>query len=347
MKVLLELLGDTSRVLENVNGLEDFRPESRQRVSELLIHLASESDRILSAEVADEAQGPGERHFFVEKALKAISNGEYREARACLEDGLEAYPGDFEMLNHLGLVAWEQDQLREAEVAYAKAMDVVFEGGLDTACVEGPADPALRAVEGRALALYRVGDFNEALGLFEWLGEHFPSQYVGCRYLAGEIHHLQGSLEVALKWYDEVPVEPAVLYNKGLALYQSHRVEEAAFTLVKAFVSNIHIATGLLGRYTPKRGCTPGYLGSERYANEFVDACRRLWHQAKGSLRFLQVCFDHRRVEEHLRRCSEQGGQHLLQGAEGSMNCHGWLSELQDDRSLEEMANAVATRFCH
>ncbi len=344
MKVLLELLGDTSRVLENVDDLEDFRPESRDRVAELLDHLARESERILTPREVT----PGEadpRGPILDEVLEAISKGDYERARERLQAGLERFPRDFELLNHLGLVAWEQGDLREAEEVYGRAIEVVFGDCLSREVVEGAVDPALRAVEGRALALYRLGEGEEALRYFMWLGQEFPSQYVGCRYLAGEILHLQGSPEEALQWYDQVPVEPAVLYNRGLALYQLNEVEEAIRSWLKAFVANIHVANQLLGRHTPRRGCTPGYLGSERYAREFVEACRRLWFLADGSLHALAVCFDHQRVQEHLRQCSRRGGQRLLQGSEGSMNCHGFLDQLQDDQSLSEMAGVVRRRL--
>ena len=343
MKVLLELLGDTSRVLNGVEGLQDFRPDSRKRVIELLKQLQLESERILGTQNKEEKTGG--REVFVQRALEAISTGEHEVARGILEDGVLAHSDDFEMVNYLGLVAWEQGDLRGAEVAYHRAVQIVFGDDLDASRIEDGQDPALRAVEGRALALYRLGELDPALEYFQWLGEHFPSNYVGCRYLAGEIYHLRGEVSSAIEWYERVPVEPAVLYNMGLAMFQDHRLDEAVFTMIRGFVSNVHIATKLLGRYTAQTSCTPGYLGSEAYAGEFVDACRRLWHGAEGSFHFLQGCFDHRLVQSHLERCREQGGTRLLQAGDGAMKCSGWLEQLQDDGTVHKMSAKVLERL--
>lgn len=344
MKVLLELLGDAGRVLDGVEGLSDFRPESRDRVRELLRQLKAESERILDTDAQDEI-GDDERELFLTRALEAISSKEHDVARGILEDAVSEFPEDFEFLNYLGLVTWEQGDLQAAEVAYHRAVQVVFGDELSRECVDGESDSALRAVEGRALALYRIGEYDRALEYFEWLGEHFPGEYVGCRYLAGEICHLQGDIEAAIDWYERVPVEPAVLYNLGLAHYQNHALEDAAYTLIRAFVANVHIATSLLGHYSSQKGCTPGYLGSRNYAEEFVDACRRLWHQAPGSLQFLERCFDHGLVRTHLDRCGERGGPRLLQSGEGATGCRGWLEQLQDESTLRTMSQQVLRRI--
>lgn len=330
-------------MLNGVEGLQDFRPDSRPRVIELLKQLQCESERILATEDQD-AQIQGAQ-VVVQAALEAISNGEHDRARQVLEEGVMDHPKDFEIVNYLGLVAWEQGDLRGAEVAYQRAIEVVFGDELNREAVDDGQDPALRAVEGRALALYRLGDLDEALACFEWLGEHFPSNYVGCRYLAGEIYHLRGDIPRAIEWYEQVPVEPAVLYNLGLAMFEAHRLDEAVRTMIRAMVSNVHIASRLLGRYSAQASCTPGYLGSETYAAEFVDACRRLWHRAEGSFHFLERTFDHRKVQAHLEQCREQGGSQLLQAGDGAMNCSGWLEQLQDERSLSRMSQKVVQRL--
>ncbi len=344
MKVILELLGDTNRVLDSVEGLQDFRPESRDRVRDLLQQLNMASERIL--ETADETvDGDDDRRQFFESALEAISSKEHDVARGILNDAVAAYPEDFEFLNYLGLVAWEQGDLREAESAYHRAVQIVFDDGLDPDCVAGGDDPVLRAVEGRALALYRLDEWDRALEYFEWLGSHFPGEYIGCRYLAGEIYQLRGEIEEAIGCYEEVPVEPAVLYNLGLARFQNHELGAAVRTWIRAFVANTHIAASLLERPDVDEACTPGYLGSEDYAKEFVDACLRLWHGAAGSLRFLERCYDHPRVQQHLDRCRERGGAGLLQAGDGAMTCAGWLEQLQDESTLRQISSQVVDRL--
>lgn len=343
MKVLLELLGDTSRILSGVEGMDDFRPDTRQRVRKLLEKLKMEVDRILAT--ADSEADGEQRDAFLQRALEAMTNNDYDIARGVLEDGAAEFPDDFEMLNYLGLVAWEQDDLSGAEVAYQRAMQSVFEGVLDPEAVDGASDQVLRAVEGRALCLYRLDRRLKALEYFEWLAEHFPEEYVGCRYLAGEIHHLNGDVDEAIERYRDVPVEPAVLYNLGLAYFENHRLNRAAKTWIRALVSNVHIAVQLLDRPKSHSSCTPGYLGSERYARDFVGACLRLWHGADGSLRFLERCFEHPAVQSHLERCRERGGAGLLQSGEGAMQCAGWLEQLQDEETLTRLSTGVVDRY--
>ncbi len=344
MKVLLELLGDTSRVLESVEDLGDFRPDSRERVRELLVQLRTEADRILSSEPAVDSP-KREREEYFQRALEAISSGAYEIARGVLEDSVARFPEDFEFWSYLGLIAWEQGDLEGAEAAYHRAEEIAFGDGLDPVEVESAGDPALRAVEGRALSLYKMGELERAVQRFEWLGKNFPDQYVGCTYLAGEIHHLRGFIDEALRCYEQVPAEPAVLYNRGLAHFELGQLQEGAESLIQAFVSNVHVAASLLGRYAYQRPCTPGYLGSESYAEEFATACRKLWHQAPGSLHFMEVCFDHHLVQRHLEACSEQGGAMLLQVGDGQMEGEGWLEELQGEGTVSQMAGRVVMRL--
>ena len=344
MKVILELLGDASRVLNGVEGMEDFRPDSRDRVRKLLEQIRLEAERILESDAGQNESEDEGRTRFLQRAMEAIASRDHDVARGILEDAVIAYPDDFEFWNYLGLVCWEQEELEPAQTAYHRAVKLVFGDELDAKCVDSDADPALRAVEGRALALYRLGRWDQALEYFHWLGKHFPGEYVGCRYLAGEIHHLRGDIDEAIKRYLQVPVEPAVLYNLGLAYFENHELEKAAQTLIRAFVSNVHIGVELLSRYSSQDGCTPGYLGSRAYAEEFVEACRRLWHRAPGSLRFLEQCFDHDTVCRHLDRCREQGGTQLLQAGDGRTGCAGWLEQLMDDASLDKLSARVVKR---
>lgn len=344
MKVILELLGDTTRILNGVEDLEDFRPDSRDRVRELLQQLQLESQRILETE-QPESDADEQRQRFLTRALEAITSKEHEVARGILEDAVSEYPRDFEFLNYLGLVCWEQGAIADAESAYHRAVQVVFGDELSRDCVDSGDDTALRVVEGRGLALYRMGELDRALECFEWLGEYFPQNYVGCRYLAGEIHHIQGNIEKAIQRYRRVPVEPAVLYNLGLAHFQSHRLDDAVEVWIRAFVANLHVASMLLDRNPSHEGCTPGYLGSKEYAGEFVDACLRLWHRAPGSIRFLSRCFDHDAVQKHLEQCSERGGAGLLHSGDGAMGCAGWLDQLQDDATIRRLTRRVTERL--
>ncbi|RAL25270.1 hypothetical protein DL240_03395 [Lujinxingia litoralis] len=344
MKVLLELLGDACRVLRGVDALAEFRPDSRDRMRELLAQLRMELDRLLDAEAPVDPELAG-REPFLQNALEAIAGQDYARARQVLEDAVARFAEDFEFLSYLGLIAWEQGDLVDAERFYGRAMDAVFEVGLNVAEVDGAADPVLRAVEGRALCLYRLGELDAARRHFEWLGEHFPEQYIGCYFLAGEAYHRMGLLREALRCYETVPVEPAVLYNRGLALYTCNRLEESAGALIEGFVANIYVATTLLGRFGYRRPCTPGYLGSEAYAEELVEACASLWHGSAGSVRFMERCFDHALVQAHLKACGEQGGTRLLQAGESGVETDAFLEQFHDAGTLESMARRVVQRL--
>ncbi|RVU48425.1 tetratricopeptide repeat protein [Lujinxingia sediminis] len=344
MKVLLELLGDACRVLKGVESLSEFRPESRDRMRELLSQLRLELDRLLDADAPVDPELAG-REPFLQRALEAIASQSYGEARGVLAQAVERFPQDFEFLSYLGLIAWEQGDLVEAERSYRRAMEVVFSEGLNTAEVESGDDPVLRAVEGRALCLYRLGELEAAQRHFEWLGINFSEQYIGCLFLAGEAYHRMGLLHEALRCYEAVPVEPAVLYNRGLALYGCDRLEESARALIEGFVANIYVATTLLGRFGYRRPCTPGYLGSETYAEELVEACASLWHGHPGSVRFMERCFDHALVQAHLQQCGEQGGTRLLQAGESGVETDAFLEQLHDAGTLQSMARRVIQRL--
>lgn len=306
MKVLLELLEDTANVLSNLDAIDQLRPQSRAKLVELLEELTDEGTRLLAEagsidEGDDMIEGPG-REEMLERGLAAIARDQLDEAKAILSDGVESYPDDVEMLTHLGLTCWENGDLEEAEGWYADAM----EAGLarvrrssGNSCASPPAE-YLRAIEGRALCLYKLGSFERAVELFESLGMIAPGEYAGCHYLAGEILHLQGRPEEAVDAYRRSPDEPSVHYNLGLAYFQIGDREKAARTLIRGFSANPHIAHRLLDRDASSVSGPGGYLGSATYAEEFIEACTPLWAGADEALEFVDRCFEHPLVRDYL-----------------------------------------------
>ncbi|MFU8807240.1 MAG: tetratricopeptide repeat protein, partial [Bradymonadaceae bacterium] len=229
---------------------------------------------------------------------------------------------------------------------YRRAVELAFPEGLENANRSAERyGPGLRSLEGQALSLYRMGRLEDAAEIFETLARQEPADYVGCHYLAGEIHHQMGDLDAAIGHYGRVPVEPAVLYNLGLAHFQRDELEKAADHLIRAFVSNIHIASFLLGRFAYHRSCMPGYLGSEAYAEEFVEACARLWQTAQGGFTFMERCFDHALVQTHLQQCAERGGEHLLSLGDGRSEQEGWLEQLHDEALMSGLVERVLQRL--
>lgn len=306
MKVLLELLGDAAHALSKLDGVDELRPKSRGKLRSVLERIADESSELLAdleeAERVEESDD-GERGDLLERALAALAREKHGEAESILRRGLEEGSTDIELLNHLGLACWEQGKLGAAESAYGRAMEVgleELERTGDNRCSH-PSSEYLRAVEGRALCLYRLEAFDRAVALFETLGSVAPDQYAGCYYLAGEIRHLQGEAAEAVEYYRQSPDEPSVHYNLGLALYELGRHEEAARTMIRGFAGNPYIASLLLDREPGEPSGPGGYLGSATYAEEFIEACSNLWEGERGAIRFLERCFEHPSVREFLR----------------------------------------------
>lgn len=334
MKVLLELLGDVSQLLSALDDLESIRPESRAKMRSLLETLNKETVRLTGPRHDAER-----RETMFGRALEAIAHQRLDEAREILEAAVEAFPGDCELYNHLGLVAWESGDIEGAESFYHRAIEHGFPNE-DADWFAPRARPFLRAMEGRALALYRLGRCDEALGIFDSLAAMNPAEFAGCRYLAGEIRHKRGDVEEALADYCLVPTEPAVLYNIGLAHFQLGHREEAAQAWLTAFVSNRHIAHGILRRGEAPDTSMPGYLAGESYAVEFVEACSDLWGSVAGARAFLARCYDHPLVQAHLVHCTRRVMEDVLQMGPGALR-DGWYHEVAQSNTVGPIVKSI------
>ena len=307
MKVLLEMIEDAANVLENLDDVGDLRPRSRKKLRDLLRTVSEESARLLRKVDSDqEGEGAGKRRgrrdAVLERGLAALARDRLEEAQTILEEGVEEFPEDVEMLNHLGLTCWERQKVEQAEEWYARAMEAGLAGigrSGGNACRK-PSRGYYRAVEGRALCLYRLGESERAVSLFDALGRMAPEDYAGCHYLAGEILHAEGRLDEAVDAYERSPDEPAVHYNLGLARFQQGNREEAATMLVRGFSANPHIAARLLEESLDSLSGPGGYLGSATYAEEFLEASAQIWAGCDGALDFLETCFEDPLVRHHL-----------------------------------------------
>lgn len=336
MKVLLELLGDVRQLLSAIGSLDDVEPERREKLRAMLQSLMVEMVRLLEAEAVVDDR----REALFQRALEAISRQRLDEASRILSGAVEKYPDDAELHNHLGLVAWERGDLDAAMQHYDDAMAAAFpaEGHVDW--YNERYRPFLRAMEGRALCLYRLERLAEALPLFEALADMNSVEYGGCRYLAGEIRHTLGDLHAAIRDYERVPAEPAVLYNLALAYFEVGRLEDAATTLIKAFVGNTHIAELVLGRPLSNLSEVPGYLASEEYGREFYDACHHLW-QSRDARRFLERCYDHPLVHVHVRRCADRLIENVMASGSAALRESNWYGELAEDGTLGSIARRI------
>lgn len=367
MKVLLEILSDASQLLKSLDHLGDLRPETRAELEVILQGLCEDSTRLLRAEVDDQSDDlPGEnalqtsapapeqrcQEWLMHRALEAMATLDYPRALRFLEEGARDFPDEVEFRNHLGLVHWELGDFEAAAEAYLDAMGVALaaaDGELDFGGEvnwrEASQQDYLRAMEGRALCLCRLKSYQDALVLFDALAMMNPIDYAGCYYMAGEIRHQMGNFSAAIRDYRMGPVEPATLYNLGLALYQNGQTEAAAATFIRAFVSNIHIFHVICGRESPEESCLPGYLGGADYAIDFVRACRQLWELSPAALDFMESCYDHPLVRAYLSDCREDGGEAMLEEASLEERQPNWLELLVDERSVEGIAQTVVKRL--
>lgn len=299
MRVLLELMTDVARLLEGMETLDQIRDESQPQIRALLESLHVESERLLNSRPDPQRR---EKHF--QRALEAIAQERLDEAREILEAAIVDFPDDSELHNHLGLVAWETGDFAAARDHYRMAVVTAFPSD-DADWFDTRHRPFLRAMEGQALAHYRLGENEEALALFESLADMNPAEYAGCRYLAGEVAHFSGDIQKAAAFYELVPMEPAVSYNLGLAYFDLGRREDAALAFLAAFVGNRHIVHRLTRRPDSPETSMPGYLASENYAVEFEEACGELWNRSIGAREFLARCYEHPLVQAHLLKCTE------------------------------------------
>jgi len=347
MKVLLELLGDAARALSNLEDAGELRPESREKLKRALNRIVREGEGLLEAiEEADESGARRETSGgeLVDRALAAMARDQHAKAEAILERGIEKHPDDVELFNHLGLARWERGEIRAAESAYRRAMEV----GLECAERAGPnrcREPSgeyLRALEGRALCLYRLEHFDAAFDLFRALGSLAPAKYGGCHYLAGEIRHLQGRPAEAAECYERSPEEPSVHYNLGLARYEVGEREAAVRVLVRGFAANPYIAASLLDRDLEEYSGPGGYLGTATYAAEFLEASSELWERSPGAVRFLERCFEHPAVRDFLGGAGDRRETEGVDRQERESGCEG---AHRASRGIEGVVREVVGRL--
>jgi hypothetical protein len=288
----------------------------------------------------------------LQRSLEALATPDYERALKFLNEGAEAFPHDAEFLNHLGLVHWELNNFELAADAYLGAMSAALavagaddEAGGEVDWRDSANQDYLRAMEGRALCLCRLESYDEALVLFDALAKMSAVDYAGCRYMAGEIRHLRGDFVAAIEDYRMGPVEPASLYNLGLAQFQNGDTESAAATFIRAFVSNIHVFHVFCGRDVAVASCVPGYLGGRDYALDFVRACGPLWGGCEEAVDFMETCYDHPLVQDYLVQCRADGGESMLENASIDRGQANWLQVLTDETSVEGLAETVMKRL--
>ena len=314
MKAFLEILDQLLYLIEQHQDAQEVLAQQPHELTPLLERLAREAMTMAQAmrqeldrqsTSVEEAQ---RREELLQRGLEAIAHGRLEDAERSLEAALEEFPEHDDYYNHLGLVAWERGDMPRAERYYARAAHLALaqmtEADLRWASARNRA--YLRALEGQALCLYRLGRLDDACDLFETLAMTCVPEYQGCHYLAGEIHHLQRRLARAQRAYMMAPAEPSVLYNLALVHFCQHDLESCATTFLRAFAANRSICEALLGRSSSDAASYHGYLSTPMYAEEFLDACSPLWQSQPEALLFMERCFDHPLVQHQLERHARQ-----------------------------------------
>lgn len=343
MKALLEILDQLLYLIDQhhasggeLDAVEDadmLPVERADQLVPLLEGLAREAlalaqamrlDQLKAAHHTSLDQEALRREELLQRGLEAIAHGRLEDAEAALEAALEEFPDHDEYYNHLGLIAWERGDMERAERYYAKAAALALSqiSAQDMASWSvGKNRGYLRALEGQALCLYRLGRLDDACDLFETLAMTCVPEYQGCHYLAGEIHHMKGRLAKAAQAYLMAPSEPSVLYNLAMVYFCQHELESCATTFLRAFNANRYICEALLERSPCDSYGYHGYLATPMYAQEFMEACWPLWEPQLEALLFMERCYDHPIVQQqlHRRELQEEAQlwalQHVTEGA--------------------------------
>lgn len=314
MEALLEIVDQLLYLLDQY--ADDDHGQSAQMIA-LLEGLASEALALAKhlrtqTQYAIEDEHAERRELLLQRALEAIAYMRLEDAERILEEALEEFPEHDDYYNHLGLVAWERGDMLRAERYYARAAQLALTHmGTDTNWFTSAGRNALRAMEGQALCLYRLGHLESAGERFETLAMTCVPDYQGCYYLAGEIQHTLGHLDKAIELYQLSPSEPSVLYNLALAYYCKHDLEQCTTTLLQAFRSNRFICQVLLGRPPERATDVQGYLASPSYAEEFLEACQPIWENQHGALAFIGRCYDHPLIQQRLLRAEQEDARML------------------------------------
>ncbi len=239
---------------------------------------------------------PGSKRRKAEEALDQgidlLEQGDEEEAGRYFLKSIETDPTYADVYNHLGNIAFEKADWKQAEDLYRKALASAepevksapkghFWGILETR-------PYMRALHGLGLSASKLGKCEEAVQIFEQMLKLNPNDNQGARYLIGPVHHQMGNLEKAVKWYESNGDDPVNLYNHGLALIQLNKLEKAAAVLISGIFSNPYIAAMLLGRKRPKSDWWHSSNWSEPdYAADYLDDHVGWWKKEDLPLEYL------------------------------------------------------------
>jgi tetratricopeptide (TPR) repeat protein/serine/threonine protein kinase len=290
-----------ARLADDDTGRTQFLDMARRRQRKGLVRLAKQFDVL---------KEPPASIILLGEALFAA--GAEREAVELLRRGQRLHPDDFWMNHDLAIQLVELKDRRHQETAEAVGL-------LQAALAIRPKSPGVH--NNLAGALHQAGrleeaeaHYRQAIELAKELGEYYVDAYRNL----GLLRHKQGKYQEALALFDQVlrrrPKYPGAHCNRGDALEELNRLEEAAEAFRKALRFQKEMqdkgftpATDLradaylgLGTVRMKQAKWPEALASLRRAQEFDQAFIRRGYQG-----YPEIPFYLGQVLEHLGRPKE------------------------------------------
>jgi len=156
--------------------------------------------------------------------------------------------------------------------------------------------PFLRALYGKAMTLWHLGDYASASEPLEDLLRINPIDNQGARFLVPMLHLLADAPEKSAAYFanyartypNDYP-EPSFLFGWALSNALEGRESEAREKYAGGILKNIYLAPMLLEQDEPPRTIwMPNDRAEPNYAAEFIDSYAILWDREPGALRILR-----------------------------------------------------------
>lgn len=298
-----------------------------------------------------------------ERGNEHLERGEADEALECFERALEADPEDPEAWCGRGKAHYDLGRLRSADRDYREAARHArrllgpLEGNARKArrwWTDVRTRPYLRALHGRGLTRFWLGDYEHAARTFRRLLRLAPSDPLDVRFLMGEICFRMGQDEEAVREFLRAGDDPDVLFNLGLVYFYRSDWLRSVSALRRAIFENLHLAARLsdvepLADIPSYRGTHPKALDTEDAAFDYDERCGDLWLGRPLLRRWLRAIYEHplvrADVERHLgllRRLAdpsvEAGERARLEGEHTALRSESRLSATDKQVTAEVMA---------
>ena len=242
----------------------------------------------------------------LDQGLDFLEQGDEEEASRYFFKSIEVDSTYADGYNHLANIAWREEDWKQAEGLYRKALELAepevkdipkdgFWGILESR-------PYMRALHGLGLTAWKQSRLEDAIGIFKQMLKLNPNDNQGARYLMGPLYDQLGNLEEAARWYERNGDDPHNLYHYGLALIQQNKLEKAATILIFAIFTNPYIAPILLGDKLPKSDWWHGINWAEpEYAEDYMIEYNSWWEKEELPLAFLRAVWNSGGVQQNLK----------------------------------------------